>query len=80
MLMFSFEAATTRSRSAFSRSSTFGLITNSPLTRAILTSDMGPLKGISDTVNADEAASAANASGITPFSPEIKEINTCVSA
>ncbi len=72
-------AATIRLRSASSNSVYVGLILNSPLTLATLTSEIGPAKGISDTASADDAASAASASGGVSNSPEIRLRSTCVS-
>ena len=42
--------------------------------------DMGPLKGMSETASADEAAKAASPSGSTFSSEEIRLILICVSA
>ena len=41
-----------------------GLITHFPSILAILTSEIGPLNGISETANAADAAKQANASGV----------------
>ncbi len=71
-MIFSIVAATMISRSDCSSSDKDGLITSFPLIRATRTSDTGPLKGISDTANAAEAAKQANASGRVFLSPEIK--------
>ena len=49
-----------------------GLTINSPSDLTTLTSDIGPLNGISDTVKAADAASAANASGNTSLSALIR--------
>ena len=46
---------------------------------AILTSETGPLNGMSETAKAAEAAKQAKASGIFSFSDEINWIITCVS-
>ena len=51
--------------SALTRISIFGLMTNCPLILATLTSDIGPLNGISLTDSAAEAARHASASGKT---------------
>ncbi len=48
-------------------SSKVGLITKSPFTLPTLTSDIGPLNGISDTAIADDAAKPTSASGL--FTP-----------
>ena len=57
-----------------------GFTTNLPSIRPTLTSDIGPLKGISDTARAAEAASPANASGISIPSEENMVIVTNTSA
>ena len=49
--------------SEFFISDTVGLITYSPFTLPTLTSDIGPLKGISETAIAAEAAKPHKASG-----------------
>ena len=57
--------------SAFFNSSKVGLIINSPSMRAILTSETGPLNGISETAKAADAAKQANASGMFSLSEDI---------
>ena len=52
----------------------FGLIHNLPSILATRTSDIIPLKGISDTATAAQAAKPTNASGIVFLSDEINEI------
>ena len=69
-----------RSMSAFSNWSKVGLMTNSPLIRATRTSEIGPLKGISETARAAEAASPANASGMSTPSAEKRMMFTYTSA
>ena len=49
-------------------------MTHSPLILATLTSEIGPLNGISETARAEEAAKAAKESGNEFSSPEINEI------
>ncbi len=61
--MLSIEAPTNRSISANFNCDADGLITHSLLILATRTSEIGPLKGISETANAAEAAKAASASG-----------------
>ena len=73
-------APTIKSISAFASSSKVGFILNCPSIRATRTSEIGPLKGISETANAAEAAKPANASGISLPSDENKIIFTNVSA
>ena len=55
-MMLSRVAATMMSMSACSSASKVGLMTYSPLMRATRTSEIGPLKGTSDTASAAEAA------------------------
>ena len=74
------DAPTIISISADSRSSDEGLITYLLSIRATLTSEIGPLNGMSDIAIADEAANAANASGFTFSSWELSEIIICTSA
>ena len=45
-------------------SSKVGLMTNSPFTLPTLTSDIGPLNGMSETAIHDEAAKPTRASGL----------------
>ena len=66
------EADTINSKSAFANSVRVGLITNLPSIRATLTSDIGPLKGMLDTVIAAEAAKATKLSGIVSKSDDIR--------
>ena len=47
--------------------------------RATRTSEIGPLKGISETAIAADAASPAKLSGMCSVSAEIKDTTTCVS-
>ena len=70
IMMLSIVAATIISMSALSNSENVGLIINFPSTRATRTSEIGPLKGISETARAAEAAKPANASGISSPSAE----------
>ena len=56
-----------QSRSETFISSNVGLMTNSPSTLPTLTSDIGPLKGISEIAIQDDAANPTNASGL--FTP-----------
>ena len=51
-------------------------MTNFPSILATLTSEIGPLKGISETARAADAAKPAKQSGIMFVSAEIKEIIT----
>ena len=74
------DAATMRSRVADLSCEVGGLTMYSPLILATRTSEMGPLKGISVIIKADEAAKAANASGKTSASAEIRNTFTWVSA
>ena len=53
---------------------------NEPLIRPTRTSEIGPLKGMSETANAADAAKPANASGISSPSAETNRIFTNVSA
>ena len=53
---------------------------NSPFNLITLTSDIGPLNGISEIAIAVEAANAAKLSGDTSGSCELSEIITCTSA
>ena len=69
-------APTMISISAFSNSANVGLMTNLPSTRATRTSEIGPLKGMSETAKAAEAAKPAKASGISSPSAENKMIFT----
>ena len=62
--------------SAFFISSKVGLIENSPSILATLTSETGPLNGISETAKQAEAAKQANASGIFSLSEDINCIIT----
>ena len=66
--------------SAELRSSEEGFITYFPLILATLTSEIGPLKGMSDIAIAVDAASAASASGFTFSSWEFSDIIICTSA
>ena len=66
--------------SALSNSSNVGFTLNCPSMRATLTSEIGPLKGISETASAAEAAKPANASGISFPSDEKSITLTNVSA
>ena len=59
------------SSSAPLSSSKVGFTVKFPSFLAIRTSETGPLKGISDTANAAEAAKQANASGIFCLSEDI---------
>ena len=52
----------------------------SPLIFATLTSEIGPLKGMSETAKAAAAANPTKASGLTSESAEIRLMFTCVSA
>ena len=74
------EPATIISISEFDNSVREGLITYSPLIRPTRTSEIGPLKGISETAKAAAPAKQASASGRISVSSEIKVTNTCVSA
>ena len=78
--MLSMVPATMMSMSAISNSERKGLMTNSPLTRATRTSDIGPSKGTSDTAMAALAAKPAKLSGSTSLSALINWIMTCVPA
>jgi len=78
-MIFSLVAATMISRSSNSRSEIEGFNINWPSLRPTLTSEIGPLNGMSETDIAAEAANAAIASGIVFLSPDISEIITCVS-
>ena len=79
-MMLSIVAATMMSMSASSRALKVGLITYSPLIRATRTSEIGPLKGTSETARAAEAARPARASGMSSPSAEYKVTLTKVSA
>ena len=68
------------SMSAFSSCSKVGLMTNRPSMRATRTSEIGPPKGMSETANADDAASPASASGISMPSDESRMTLTYTSA
>ena len=72
-------AAIRKSMSAVSNWVRVGLITKAPLMRAIRTSLIISLMGISETANAAEAAKQAKLSGIISGSLETKLINTCTS-
>ena len=61
--MLSALPATINSMSACSISAVKGLIINFPLARITRTSEIGPLKGISEIDKAAEAANPAKASG-----------------
>ena len=63
IIIFLAVAPTINSRSAFSKALKPGLMQYSPLILATLTSEIGPLKGISETARAAAAASPASASG-----------------
>ncbi|MBA7588891.1 hypothetical protein ES708_30961 [subsurface metagenome] len=78
--ILSLVAPTKRSISASPSSEMPGLILNFPLILPTLTSEIGPPKGISDTLRAAEAASPANESGKISLSAEIRFIVTNVSA
>ena len=80
IMILSMVAATIISMSAPSNKESCGFITNFPLIRATRTSEIGPLNGMSETVSAAEAARAANASGAVSSPPEMRLINTWVSA
>ena len=69
-MMLSYVAATMMSMSAFSICWKVGSMTYCPSMRATRTSEMGPPKGMSDTASAAEAASPANASGMSTPSAE----------
>ena len=56
-----------------------GLMINSPSFLPTLTSEIGPSNGISETVNAAEAANPAKLSGIFTPSKLINEISIWVS-
>ena len=64
------------SMSALFISSKVGFMENSPSILAILTSETGPLKGISETAKHAEAAKHARASGIFSLSEDISCIIT----
>ncbi len=66
--------------SASSRSLKVGFTLNLPFILATRTSEIGPLKGMSETAIAAEAASPANASGISTPSAENNMTLTIVSA
>ena len=80
IIMLSMVAATIMSRSAPSSAWKVGFMTNSPLMRATLTSEMGPPNGMSLTASAADAANPARASGIVSLSAEIRFTVTKVSA
>ena len=63
MMIFSSVPATIKSRLAFLISVVVGFTIYFPSILETLTSEIGPLKGISDTAMAAEAAKAAKASG-----------------
>ena len=79
-MMLSMVAATMMSISAFSNSAEVGLTMYFPSVRATRTSEIGPLKGISETAKAAEAAKPANASGKSSPSAENNIIFTYTSA
>ena len=62
--MLSIVPAMIQSISDSSISLSVGLITNSPLILPTLTSDIGPLNGISDIAIHEDAAKPTNASGL----------------
>ena len=74
------DAPTIKSISASSICSGEGFTINSPFNRITLTSDIGPLNGISEIAIAVEAASAAKLSGETSGSWEFNDIIICTSA
>ena len=80
MMMFFSVAPTMMSRSASLSSVKVGLMANFPPILATLTSETGPLKGMSETIRAAEAARPASASGIVSLSAEISITLTKVSA
>ena len=80
IIILSMVAATIISISAVFSSVKEGLTTNLPSIRATLTSEMGPLNGISLTARAADAASPASASGIISFSADIRFTVTKTSA
>ncbi len=73
-------APTIMSISAFSFCEKVGFTTNFPSMRETRASDIGPLKGISETAKAAEAAKPANASGISSPSEEYSVTFTKTSA
>ena len=76
MQILSYDAPTIRLRVAFSICSGVGLTIYFPSDFTTLTSAIGPLKGMSETVNAADAARAARASGKTSLSALIRYSNT----
>ena len=78
--IYSSEPATINSNEATSNCAGVGLIINFPSIFPTLTSDIGPLNGISETANAAEAANPAKQSGRTSESADIKVIPIWVSA
>ena len=80
IMMLSMVAATIISRSASAILLKGGLMQYSPLILATLTSEIGPLKGMSLTAIAAEAAKPAIASGWMSFSAEIRFTVTKTSA
>ena len=78
--IFSYEAPTIRLSVELSICSGVGLTTYLPSDLTTLTSDIGPLNGISETVKAADAAKAASASGKTSLSALIRFSITWVSA
>ena len=75
-MMLSIVAATTKSMSAFSRSSFFGLMIQLPLFLTILVSETGPLNGMSETDKAADAARHASASGVESSPRDMSVTNT----
>ena len=73
-------AATIISNVAVGKISASGLIHNLPSIFATRTSEIIPLKGISETATAAQAANPTNASGIVFLSDEINDNMICVSA
>ena len=67
------------SKSSYTSSVRVGFMINLPSTRAILTSEIISLMGISDTASAAEAARQAIESGIISASLEMRETSTCTS-
>ena len=78
--MLSIVAATIMSRSASAILLNGGFMQYSPLILATLTSEIGPLNGISLTAIAAEAAKPARASGWISFSAEMRLTVTNTSA
>ena len=79
-MILSFVAPTMRSMSACFICSNVGLMTNSPLTRATRTSEMGNSNGMSEQARAQLAAKPASASGWSTPSAEKSMTFTYTSA